>query len=66
VQQFKENLQDITKSLDPNGADIENVEKIQLAVQMCRSMSYNDLNTAVNTVIEDRSDKSALITKQYA
>jgi len=64
VQQFKEMVQDITKSLGPHGAEIENIEKIQLAVQMCRSMTYGDLNTAVNTVIEDRSDKSALATKQ--
>jgi Lipoprotein amino terminal region len=64
VQQFKETVQEITKSLGPQEAEIENMEKIQLAVQMCRSMTYGDLNTAVNTVIEDRTDKSGLQMKQ--
>lgn len=65
VQQFKETVQEITKSMGPQEAEIENIEKIQLAVQMCRSMTYGDLNTAVNTVIEDRTDKTGLQTKQY-
>ncbi|XP_059469237.1 vitellogenin-2-like isoform X2 [Neocloeon triangulifer] len=64
VQQFKEVVQEVTRALGPQSSELENIENIQLTVQMCRSMTYTDLSTAVNTVIEDRSDKIALETKR--
>ncbi|CAB3377127.1 Hypothetical predicted protein [Cloeon dipterum] len=64
VQQFKEMVQEVIKSLGPHSAELENIEKVQLTVHMCRSMTYADLTTAVNTVIEDRGDRTALETRR--